>query len=676
MNPGGIREDMVGNGTTYPRELTYRQAANVQSFANSLINMTLTGEQIKTVLEQQWQRNGSGAVPTRAFLRLGVSEGFTYTYKEIVDPSGSVPVGTKKGDVTGMWLNGEPIDPAETYSVTVNSFLSPGGDNFFEFANGTGKTDWGMTDLASMVAYFDEFGSGEDAIAPKYDQRAVAVNFPAGAPASYERGEHVVFDLEALAMTGSAAGVQDVTDATVQIWLDGAQIGTATVDNTVGSAANNNTTVNNAGKAHVDVTLPAGTALGANELTIVGTATGTEIVVPITVTEELPPSTIPTSTTATAPSMTYGTDGVVNVTVMPGTATGAVTVTAGGVTVGTGTVTSGTGTVTIDGEALDAGSHTLTVRYAGSATHDPSTGSVTMTVAQADTTVSADAPAVEFGEDAAVSVTVAPTSATGSVTVSEGGTELGAGALANGTVSVGVGELEPGSHTLTVRYAGDTNHEEATTSVTLVVTKVESTTSASTSPGQIRVVTGEATVSVTVSAGDVAPTGTVTVSVGGSTVSKPLTNGAASFSIGPFARPGMKSIQVRYSGDEHVSGSTDSTSVRVVKAHANMSADHSPNKVKVNQTNARLVVEVNAAGFTPGGTVSIRVPGQDNQSAELDNRGRAVFRLAEFSQTGEKAISISYGGDDRTESGGRPTRSGWSGGSRHRVTRAGLSLPG
>ena len=47
----------------------------MQPFANTLVNMDLTGAQIKTVLEQQWQRDGDGNIPTRPFLRLGTSEG-------------------------------------------------------------------------------------------------------------------------------------------------------------------------------------------------------------------------------------------------------------------------------------------------------------------------------------------------------------------------------------------------------------------------------------------------------------------------------------------------------------------------------------------------------------------------------------------------------------------------
>ena len=76
MNPGGLRADMVGTGTgAFPRTVTYKQAADVQPFANTLVNMDLTGAQIKTVLEQQWQPGGAA----RPFLKLGISKGFTYT---------------------------------------------------------------------------------------------------------------------------------------------------------------------------------------------------------------------------------------------------------------------------------------------------------------------------------------------------------------------------------------------------------------------------------------------------------------------------------------------------------------------------------------------------------------------------------------------------------------------
>lgn len=273
MNPGGLRQDMVGGiegETDYPKTLTYKQAAVVQPFANTLVNMDLTGAQLEEVLEQQWQRDAGGAVPSRPFLRLGVSEGFTYTYDEIDDP---VLTGQKAGEVTGMWLDGEPIDPAATYSVTVNSFLASGGDNFRAFANGANKADTGKVDLQAMVDYLDEFAS--DAPLPvDYSQRAVEITFPGDAPEEYAAGDTVAFDVASWSMSNAT----DAKDTELSVSLDGASLGTFPVTTVVGTEV-----YDRIGTASVSVDLPGDLAAGEHELVLQGATTGTEVVVPVTV---------------------------------------------------------------------------------------------------------------------------------------------------------------------------------------------------------------------------------------------------------------------------------------------------------------------------------------------------------------------------------------------------------
>ena len=51
-----------------------------------------------------------------------------------------------------MELDGKPIDPAASYRVTVNNFLSSGGDGFSAFSAGTDAVDGGM-DLDAMEAW-------------------------------------------------------------------------------------------------------------------------------------------------------------------------------------------------------------------------------------------------------------------------------------------------------------------------------------------------------------------------------------------------------------------------------------------------------------------------------------------------------------------------------------------
>ncbi|PRZ08576.1 5'-nucleotidase [Isoptericola sp. CG 20/1183] len=256
MNPGGLRADLTGDPESeLPRTLTYQQAAVVQPFANTLVNMQLTGEQIKTALEQQWQRDAAGNVPSRPFLRLGVSEGFTYTY----DPA------LAEGDrITGMWLDGEAIDLDASYSVTVNSFLAAGGDNFRVFAEGADARDTGKIDLTAFVDYMAEQATDEP-LEVDASQRAVGVSFSKNE--ALKAGKKTAFDVSSWSMSTAA----DVTDDELVVELDGEEIGRFAVDSTVGSEP-----FDEVGAAAVELTLPK---KQAGTLTLVGPSTGTEVVV-------------------------------------------------------------------------------------------------------------------------------------------------------------------------------------------------------------------------------------------------------------------------------------------------------------------------------------------------------------------------------------------------------------
>ncbi|NKE58843.1 bifunctional metallophosphatase/5'-nucleotidase [Lentzea sp. PSKA42] len=138
MNPGGVRADLTfasspaneGDGV-----VTYGEAFTVQPFGNILQTITLTGTQVKNVLEQQF-------TATRTFV-LQPSAGLKYSW------SASAPFGSK---VSGVTLNGAPLDPAASYRVTINSFLQGGGDGFSEFTKGTNITGGGI-DLDAFSAY-------------------------------------------------------------------------------------------------------------------------------------------------------------------------------------------------------------------------------------------------------------------------------------------------------------------------------------------------------------------------------------------------------------------------------------------------------------------------------------------------------------------------------------------
>ncbi|EWT02528.1 5'-nucleotidase [Intrasporangium oryzae NRRL B-24470] len=138
MNPGGIRADLSYAFSPYfeaPGDVTFGEAFTVQPFNNYLVSMTLTGQQIYDVLNQQWSGPNASSVKV-----LQISRGFTYTHN-----GSSVVDGT-------VALNGTPIDKAATYRIVTNNFLSDGGDNFPAFRSGTGKYFGGL-DIDAFAAY-------------------------------------------------------------------------------------------------------------------------------------------------------------------------------------------------------------------------------------------------------------------------------------------------------------------------------------------------------------------------------------------------------------------------------------------------------------------------------------------------------------------------------------------
>ncbi len=144
MNIGGVRSSLP-LAPTYDEasgEITYAEAYDVAPFGNLLVSMNLTGQQIKDVLEQQYD-------PTRGrpYLALGVSSGFSYTWDD------SQPEGNKVV-ASSMTLNGQQMNLDATYRVSTLNFLANGGDSFTGFLAGTDILG-GAEDLANLVAYFE-----------------------------------------------------------------------------------------------------------------------------------------------------------------------------------------------------------------------------------------------------------------------------------------------------------------------------------------------------------------------------------------------------------------------------------------------------------------------------------------------------------------------------------------
>jgi 5'-nucleotidase len=150
MNPGGVRSDLTyadssgeGDGV-----VTFGEAFTFQPFGNTLKTFPMTGAEIVMVLEEQCQPSFA----SRPFLHLGVSEGFTYDLAKTIVAGVCTSV-----SVTNVMLDGVPLDLAASYNVTVNSFLSDGGDNFNTFDTITAPKLDGGNDLLALINYLGTF---------------------------------------------------------------------------------------------------------------------------------------------------------------------------------------------------------------------------------------------------------------------------------------------------------------------------------------------------------------------------------------------------------------------------------------------------------------------------------------------------------------------------------------
>jgi 5'-nucleotidase len=139
-NPGGLRTSLNGGADGTVR---YEDLFAVQPFSNNLVTLTLSGAQLKQLLEQQWVDQPRQRV-------LQVSRGFSYSWDSTRPPGQRVIA-------ESMRLNGQAIDAQARYRISVNHFLAEGGDNFTLFRQAQ-EPRTGMMDIDALERYMQGAG--------------------------------------------------------------------------------------------------------------------------------------------------------------------------------------------------------------------------------------------------------------------------------------------------------------------------------------------------------------------------------------------------------------------------------------------------------------------------------------------------------------------------------------
>jgi len=357
VNPGGLRSDLLYAGSTGDDAdvnkdgvITYAEANAVLPFTNNLYSVSMTGAQFKRILEQQWQRTAGGAIPSRQYLQLGLSDNARYTF----DPQ--APEGEHIIDVI---VDGKPIDEDATYKIATFSFLAAGGDNFHEFKNAQ-SVDTGLVDREAWIDYLGD----ESPVLPSFARRAVAVN---DLPESVSKGSTLSFNLSQLDLTslGSPANTKVSSFTLTSSGGQSTELpGEAGVTN---------------GAAPVDVVIPSHVAPGRYTLTGVAIPSGTTFSVPVEVQKadsqiaasQAPPTRVKANKTKAKIHAEVTATGL--------TPSGKVTVYYDGKPVGEASLKKGSAKIRLD-RFRTTGTKELSIVYAGNDDANSSTTTVTIQV--------------------------------------------------------------------------------------------------------------------------------------------------------------------------------------------------------------------------------------------------------------------------------------------------------
>ena len=160
INGGGVRgpftfaSSAAGEGDG---NVTYGEAFTVQPFGNSLVTLSLTTQNIKDFMEEQFAGClGQSATATRIAVP---SAGFKYNWdgaqacgSRVTNITLRTGLGASASTETLVNAAGVVQNPTRIYRVTVNNFMADGGDGYTTLAKGTNRVG-GAQDIDALTAY-------------------------------------------------------------------------------------------------------------------------------------------------------------------------------------------------------------------------------------------------------------------------------------------------------------------------------------------------------------------------------------------------------------------------------------------------------------------------------------------------------------------------------------------
>ena len=217
-------------------------------------------------------------------------------------------------------------------------------------------------------------------------------------------------------------------------------------------------------------------------------------------------------------------------------------------------VTDGKGIAT--GDRLAAGTYAFAAAWAGDDNYNIVTENGDFKVNKIDSSVVVNVNNIKVGEELTITVNV-PSDATGDVTVSVDGKEYNV-AIENGKAVKTISGLKADDYTVTVKYAGDNNYNEATADAEFSVSKISDYNMDISVPEIKEGVNSTISVDLPKDA-----TGTVTVEIDGKKYTANVIDGTANVIVSGLSA-GDYNITTVYSGDAKYDSMTKKGNVTVI----------------------------------------------------------------------------------------------------------------
>jgi len=252
---------------------------------------------------------------------------------------------------------------------------------------------------------------------------------------------------------------------------------------------------------------------------------------------------------------------------------------------------------------------------------------------------------------------------TGTIEFQDGGNPLGTAVTLDGTgkATYTSATLDPGTHSLTAVYSGDSTYPAGNATQSLEVNGLTATVKVT--PAAAGITTAMSLkVTVAVTGSGATPTGTVTLTSGTYTsFAVPLSGGGATISIpADSLAAGTDSLTVAYSGDTSYNSATGSGTVTVsTPATPTITVTPASNSINTATSLSVTVTVGGSGGVTPTGTVTLSGGGYTSAAVTLVNGAATIVIPANSLAVGNDTLTAAYSGDTNyaSASGSTPASS-------------------